>query len=69
MPVLPGSLKDIKNKQKEIFDTPWATPLTADRSLPLPTLEVRSNHKIIDAHALHTRAALRTHICSIHPHL
>merc|ERR1719446_576472 len=48
MPVLPGSLKDIQDKQKEIFDAPWATPLTADRSLPLPTLEqlFESPHRV-----------------------
>ena len=39
MPVIPGSYEEKKRHREAVQAVPWVTPITADRSVPLPTLD------------------------------
>ena len=48
MPIIPGSLEDIRQKREAVMKVPWVTPLTIDRNMNLPPLEAlyRKAHRV-----------------------
>jgi len=48
IPVIPGSYSDLKKQREKVQAVPWVTPVTADRSVPLPTLDelMKKPHRV-----------------------
>lgn len=72
MPVIPGSYEDRKRNRKRVQAVPWVTPVTADRAVPLPSLDelMQKAHRVgasngvvqyIRAHARQASSQLGKH--------
>ena len=48
LPTIPDSAEELCSLRAKVIELPWVTPLTADRSLPLPSLEelTRRAHRV-----------------------